>query len=741
MGAPSDQGRDVDVIHARFAAVMAQRGGSSPAAQLSDVLPELVRDDDVMLAHARDLAAAPLAQLPEGSMVSFTGMIQDVFDQQLFVWRYGPSKQQTTLFSDSLCEMSEESVASIGHGDLAERLPAYVVSIPGQTDWTLGRDETPVDVDSGVITRVGAVDQADRLRKRSLSSEQVALEDGEEISASDARANAHNKRAAGATSAPRPYTQSASTAGGPAASLGLNLPLQEDTAKTNSRGVLIKLYQRDQFDQLLLNQIVRVHGILEYPQQPAARQEADNNDHPSDQSFMDVSIDDADEALARNPPSAPILHVVRLEALSKEQAQPIFRGLDVDSARRELHAVLPSMRTLLASYLTRSLGGDALAAEYLLATLVSGVELRNANVVAGKCVLNLILPEDASSAGDEKSDSSISFDAIVRVVKSLVSRVATFDMSIDALNTQTLTPARDLECNRLRATRLQLADRTYVLVDETHLQQGTLSELGIKNVQTLGQLASRQLVSYDFNFYNTELFVDFPMIVVSRGARSLLPADCRVRVVPSSAPVSDAVDASPSFQELNKMRLALALLSLHDDQFDIPADTAEKIEQHFVAMREAHRQSTSSVDPVDALHSLLNLARVFSRAHGEHSLNIERLKMVLECESNRALRVYGTTGITGCKDGWQGTGEHSSNHKEGRPNPRDGLRLMLRTRRTPFYFPRAIMDKDGQTLNLENTHAAESHSNFSIVGVKLTDCQGLQASVQTEKQSRLHSLH
>ena len=181
-------------------------------------------------------------------------------------------------------------------------------------------------------------------------------------------------------------------------------------------------------------------------------------------------------------------------------------------------------------------------------------------------------------------------------------------------------------------------DKTVVLVDETRLRQGVLNEVGVKNIQALEKLATSQTVSYDFEFYQTELPVDMPMIVVSKGCKSILPAECRVRVC-SNEMGDPTPDMIPEKHIMDKIRIALALLSMqHEQGFDILPQASESIERHFVSLRQSHRTSTADVDPVDELHNLLSLARVFSRSHGETILGVDRWKAVLELESNRAAR-------------------------------------------------------------------------------------------------------
>jgi Mini-chromosome maintenance replisome factor len=61
---------------------------------------------------------------------------------------------------------------------------------------------------------------------------------------------------------------------------------------------------------------------------------------------------------------------------------------------------------------------------------------------------------------------------------------------------------------------------SHLLLDETGLEAGKLNESGLKNVNAISQLLSKQSVCYDFQYHQTEMLVDFPSVVVST-AKSL----------------------------------------------------------------------------------------------------------------------------------------------------------------------------------------------------------------------------
>lgn len=81
-------------------------------------------------------------------------------------------------------------------------------------------------------------------------------------------------------------------------------------------------------------------------------------------------------------------------------------------------------------------------------------------------------------------------------------------LSLSVMNTWRFSPRKDYTLNRLVAGALQLAPGTHLLVDETALEPGRLSEVGVQNLAALGHVIQQQSVTYDFQFHKTEFECD-----------------------------------------------------------------------------------------------------------------------------------------------------------------------------------------------------------------------------------------
>lgn len=81
---------------------------------------------------------------------------------------------------------------------------------------------------------------------------------------------------------------------------------------------------------------------------------------------------------------------------------------------------------------------------------------------------------------------------------------------------------KDYECNRLTSGILQLSANTHLVIDETGLTSGQVSQAGRQNYDAIMNLITFQKVPYDFKFYTVEYDTDIPVLILSE-AKSFIP--------------------------------------------------------------------------------------------------------------------------------------------------------------------------------------------------------------------------
>lgn len=104
------------------------------------------------------------------------------------------------------------------------------------------------------------------------------------------------------------------------------------------------------------------------------------------------------------------------------------------------------------------------------------------------------------------------------------------------------------------------------MLDETQLQAGKLEASGVKAVASIAYLINNQKVKCDFQFFDVELNVDIPVMVLSEG-KSMLPSNCHVplMVQPENIDLMRETFEAAKFYlqpKLNSIRRYLTILKI-----------------------------------------------------------------------------------------------------------------------------------------------------------------------------------
>ncbi|KAJ1674976.1 hypothetical protein EV182_002182, partial [Spiromyces aspiralis] len=134
---------------------------------------------------------------------------------------------------------------------------------------------------------------------------------------------------------------------------------------------------------------------------------------------------------------------------------------------------IPDLRERCHEYLAGLVGGDKLVASLLLLHLLSSTLIvKEAKV--GKLGINIFnFPAVGADAADR----------LVKGISDIVPWCTAVPLSISALNNTNFQP--NAEQGDLAAGALQLAPLTVLVCDETRLEEGTLQEKGLRNLQAL----------------------------------------------------------------------------------------------------------------------------------------------------------------------------------------------------------------------------------------------------------------
>lgn len=219
-------------------------------------------------------------------------------------------------------------------------------------------------------------------------------------------------------------------------------------------------YIYDQSDNLMLHDVVEVVGVVSkvpelaaWHMEAQARMDAAGNVNGSgaDPNGPGASNPMADEMLAEqlasHPPTSQVLRVHAVLVARKPALQ-----LPTPASPSEVGA----LRSAALDLLKLALGGDALAAEYVLLTTLGRVTSRSLGQgVMGISALNLTkcppVPEAPPAAGSQAPTlAGSSFgQALHKALVTLLPAAAYLPLSVDACNSGAWAPKRDYETNKL----------------------------------------------------------------------------------------------------------------------------------------------------------------------------------------------------------------------------------------------------------------------------------------------------
>ena len=163
--------------------------------------------------------------------------------------------------------------------------------------------------------------------------------------------------------------------------------------------------------------------------------------------------------------------------------------------------------------------GDVIAADYLLAHLMSQIYLRKDGLNLGKFSLNIFGVPNSNNFAKRLST----------ILQLIMSKSHFLPLTTDKLNSLTFVPKKDYASNRLVSGLLQLSNGTHLVLDETAMRDGQLNQQGITNLTSLGQMIKLQSVEYDFGFHKLPFETDIPCLIFSEG-RSMLPQDVQFTI-------------------------------------------------------------------------------------------------------------------------------------------------------------------------------------------------------------------
>jgi hypothetical protein len=187
-------------------------------------------------------------------------------------------------------------------------------------------------------------------------------------------------------------------------------------------------------------------------------------------------------------------------------------------------------------------------------------------------------------------------------------------LTIDYLNKRPLAPTKNYEDEELVHSDISTQPGTLLILNECGMTSGNLTQVGMKNIETIRLLMEEQKLEFDYQFYKKDFEVENTCIVVSKG-KPILPFDYSVLV---------KSDADLNIEEYYQRLLDTArgsclydkirgyLISCRSSAYEVGDE--DMVQNFIVESRRANEKLG-----IKELHQLLVLARALAIAHGSKS--------------------------------------------------------------------------------------------------------------------------
>jgi len=244
--------------------------------------------------------------------------------------------------------------------------------------------------------------------------------------------------------------------------------------------------------------------------------------------------------------------------------------------------------------------GDDLAGQILLATMASEIYLRRDVLCLGNMSVNFNIKNC------EPGSSTRIIDAISR----LYPKTRILPMSLKTLNSKPFIPIKNYEKEKLEHSELSIPDGFILILDETQLSAGKLTEIGTANLGNINRLIQHQKLSFDYQFYQKDFDVKINTIIISEG-KTVLPAVYKVVINPDKQ----------SDQVMNSQNANLLMNQIKEIGTKYAVKDNEMAESFIMQTR----KDDSSIG-VEELHQIMVLARGLSISNLEQEASKNRLE-------------------------------------------------------------------------------------------------------------------
>ncbi|KAJ1921900.1 hypothetical protein H4219_000246 [Mycoemilia scoparia] len=283
------------------------------------------------------------------------------------------------------------------------------------------------------------------------------------------------------------------------------------------------------------------------------------------------------------------------------------------------------LRSACLSYLSGLVGGDEAVGLLLVLNLLSAtMSVKDTKV--GSLGLNISNFPTVPDSGPKEEGKlrNLAATNLTSSLEKFVPWCVQLPLSISSLNKLKYQP--NAESSHIKAGVLQLAPSTLIVCDETELEEGTLQENGVRNLQALQRMATDQCLTYQFPFQPIDIDTNTRIVVLSSG-KSLLKLDVSI---PLEKAAHDTIIKNCTYGQHSKDSLSdeqlwslrSYLLNCQKLSYEIPKDISEASSYYAESRRQAQGSETN-MPTQESLSFMLTLARLISISKYQQQLSLE----------------------------------------------------------------------------------------------------------------------
>ncbi|KAF7456525.1 Mini-chromosome maintenance complex-binding protein [Cryptosporidium felis] len=222
-------------------------------------------------------------------------------------------------------------------------------------------------------------------------------------------------------------------------------------------------------------------------------------------------------------------------------------------------------------------------------------------------------------------------------------RLLWLNVDLSTLNDSKLTPYFDVEEDKFVTGALQVPlMRNLIVVDETTLEEGKLTEKGVENMSNIVSLVNSGIVKYGFPSYDIPIKSEANFIVLTSKMRSIFckQSDISVRMDGQNSRVGNSgLGAARKVSHISEINISsnlivyLSIVGSCVDMLEFDDKTREYIADSFARIRQRFN-SENRIHP-GILHMWMMMARTQALLNGEERLEKQRFEKFISLESER----------------------------------------------------------------------------------------------------------